>query len=162
MNKIRIDIRRIPLFIGTVLVLLVGFASVTGMGTGPVNTFTVQTINGIIFKITGAFTVTGLSFFPISDTTPATTQPCGWPASCSTSLTAGDWRFGVGLTLNTVPGALTTYTISLCCFVVGQSPFQNLQFQVPITATANSEASFYFETGTTNLPSTTVILIQVQ
>jgi hypothetical protein len=159
-SEIKIEIRKVPIFITAVLILLVGLASAAGTGSGPVISTTVQTINGLVFKITGAFTVTLAAFQPLSGG-PASAQPYPWfGGECTAATTAGDWGLFVNLQLNTLPTALTTYTIT----VFGNQGFglNSLTFSVPTTATVGTATAFQFDLNTSTLPGTSTILITVQ
>jgi hypothetical protein len=158
--EIRID-RKIPISIATVLILLVAFSSAAGVGSGPITTTTVQTINGLVFKITGAFTVAGTSYSPVVNNV-APTASCNWVTSpsCNTALGAGNWQFNVILNLNTVPTIATTYTIQYASTTGGVAA-SSIQFSVPTTAMIPSGQIFSFDTGLTTLPSTSVVTITV-
>lgn len=163
--KIRMDIRKIPLFTAIILLLLVGFTSATA--TAPVTTTTVQTLAGAIFKITGAFTVIAAGYAPQGATSSTGTNPCTWvsnappgpsPAGvCTTATVTGNWALEVNMQLNSgfVAG---TYTILES--VVGISGIP-MSFSVPSTATPGSVLSFVFDLATTTLPATTVITVIV-
>ena len=160
MIEIRID-RKIPISIATVLILLVAFSSAAGVGSGPITTTTVQTINGLVFKITGAFTVAVVTFIPIPVDNSGSIQPCTWGAVtggvCRTPMVTSDWELAVNLQLNTVPVASTTYTIT----AQGSILTSPLSFSVPPTATANSIQQFNFDIGTSTLPGAISVVIVV-
>jgi hypothetical protein len=142
--------------------VFVGFTH--GAGTGNVTTTTIQTLNGQIFKITGAFTVIftqiGLGQNDIASTTSCTWgNPSG--ACYMDHQFVGNWTLIVNLQLNSgfVPATATSYLIAVNTSVFAAS----MGFSVPPapTTTAPSTMLIFLDLGTQTLPSTTVIQITV-
>src|SRR5260370_19056179 len=110
--------------------------------------------------MTVAFRITHTAFQPLSGGR-ASAQPCLWfGGECTAATTAGDWGFFVNLQLNTLPTALTTYTIT----VFGNQGFglNSLTLSVPTTATLDRATAFQFGINASTLPGTSTILITVQ
>ena len=144
------------------ILLLVGFARAL-TPTAPTSVSTIQSLNGAVFSITGAFSLASFSatsFLPGVQTGPATPANCVWGAtgSCSTATTVGDWTLQLTLILNTVPGTATSYTITLVSNAFSQT---FLTFSVPTSATSGSNMGFLIDLRTNTLVSTTAITIIV-
>jgi hypothetical protein len=164
--KIRIAIRRIPLFAATLLTLFAGAAYATT--SSPVTTTTLQSLNGVVLNITGGFTATSITLLP-STITQAATSSCTWASNgqCNTATISGNWNVYVQLQLNTVPAAATSYTVIFGDgqAIVGTNPFspvRTISFSVPSTSTAASTMFFVFDSGSTNLVGGTFFTVAVQ
>jgi hypothetical protein len=148
---------KIPLLVAAGLLLVMGFVHATG--SAPVTPNTVQSLNGYILHITGAFTVESTTFIPTAVDSPATPVSCVWLAStgCSTAQTSGDWVFLVHLVLNNPPTMTTTYSIT----VYGSFTSSSISFSVP-SGLVPSGMNFAFDTSRTTLLDPTVITVIVQ
>ncbi len=151
--------RKLPLFaITALLVTMIG--SSYAATTAPVQVNPVQTMNGVVTKITGAFSVVVTGYFPIGSDSPATPPPCTWTSGggCFGALTTGDWNVLVTLKLNTPPLTATNYNLNVNILTVFST---SMAISVPSGATAGSQMSFLFDTGTATLSSPIVLLVTV-
>jgi hypothetical protein len=153
---------KVPLLATTILLVFVGFTH--GTGTGNVTTTTIQTLNGQIFKITGAFTVT-ITQIGLGQNDIAATTSCTWGAPSGACYMnhqfVGNWTLFMNLQLNAgfVPATATNYLFS----VIGNLAASSMLFSVPPapTTSAPSTMLIILDLGTQTLPSTTVIQITV-
>ncbi len=118
-----------------------------------VSTTTYQSQYGVSYNVTGAFTAADKGFQVVPSSVAASTQPCAWTNSgtCQTALTQGHYEYLLQLTLNTVPGGTTTYTITVKWDQgSGQSQMGQLTTSVPNTATVGNVMTFRFDTAGTS------------
>jgi hypothetical protein len=118
-----------------------------------VSTTTYQSQYGVSYNVTGAFTAADLGFRVVPTGVAGSAQPCPWIASgtCQTALTQGHYEYLLSLTLNTVPGATTTYTVTVKWDQgSGQSQLGQLTVSVPNTAVAGQLMTFHFDTAGTS------------
>ena len=156
-NEMRINVGRVSLLAVAGMLLAAGL--VHGLGSAPLTTNTVQSLSGVITKITGAFTVTLVQYVANGNTYGAS-GPCTWaPASvCFTASTSGDWLVYVGVQLNIAPSISTNYVIQEG--IVGVQA-NSITFSVPSTATTPSIMTFSFDTGQATLNSPIVLQVQI-
>ncbi len=127
-----------------------------------VSTTTYQSQYGVSYNVTGAFTAADRGFQVVPVGVAASSQPCTWANTgiCQTGLTQGHYEYMLLLTLNTVPGATTTYTVTVKWDQgTGQSQMGQLTVSVPNTATAGNSMTFNFDTAGTSF--TTPLSIDV-
>ncbi len=118
-----------------------------------VSTTTYQSQYGVSYNVTGAFTAADRGFQVVPVGVAASSQPCTWANTgiCQTGLTQGHYEYTLLLTLNTVPGATTTYTVTVKWDQgTGQSQMGQLTVSVPNTATAGNSMTFNFDTAGTS------------
>jgi hypothetical protein len=118
-----------------------------------VSTTTYQAQYGVSYNVTGAFTAADEGFSVVPVAVAASAQPCTWTASgiCQTALTEGHYMYTLSLTINTVPGATTIYTVTVKWDQgSGQSQLGQLTVSVPNTATAGQVMTFKMDTGGTS------------
>jgi hypothetical protein len=118
-----------------------------------VSTTTYQSQYGVSYNVTGAFTAADKGFQVVPTGSSASAQPCSWlnNGTCQTALTQGHYEYLLTLTLNTVPGAQTTYTVTVKWDQgSGQSQLGQLTVSVPQTATAGNLMTFHFDTAGTS------------
>lgn len=165
----RMNIRNIPLVSVAVLLLMVGLTSATT--TSPITTANIQTLNGFILRISGAFNVTNVAFDPVPGSSSAT-APCNFGSVlCTTALNAGDWSVLVILQLNNAPVVTTSYTISLCTIACAQfltpsgqfvgGPSISFSVSPSVSPGPTTRSVFQFDTGSSNLGSSAVYTIIV-
>ena len=138
------------------LLLIAGIAvfSIASYATTvSVSTTTFQSQYGVSYNVTGAFTAADQGFSVVPAAVAASTQPCTWSNNgvCQTALTQGHYKYTLNLTLNTVPGSTTTYTITVKWDQgSGQTQLGQLTVSVPNTATAAQVMTIKMDTGGTS------------
>ena len=118
-----------------------------------VSTTTYQSQYGVSYNVTGAFTAADQGFSVVPAAVAASAQPCTWSANgvCQTALSQGHYKYTLNLTLNTVPGSTTTYTVTVKWDQgSGQSQLGQLTVSVPNTATTGQVMTFKMDTGGTS------------
>ncbi len=121
--------------------------------TVSVSTTTYQSQYGVSYNVTGAFTAADKGFQVVPSAVAASAQPCTWAnnGTCENALTQGHYEYLLQLTLNTVPGATTTYTVTVKWDQgTGQTQLGQLTVSVPNTATAGQLMNFHMDTGGTS------------
>ena len=121
--------------------------------TVSVSTTTYQSQYGVSYNVTGAFTAADQGFSVVPAAVSASSQPCTWASAgvCQTALTQGHYKYTLNLTLNTVPGSTTTYTVTVKWDQgSGQTQLGQLTVSVPNTATAGQVMTFKMDTGGTS------------
>lgn len=129
------------------------FAVASYATTVSVSTTTYQSQYGVGYNVTGAFTAADKGFQVVPTGVAASTQPCAWlnNGTCQTALTQGHYEYLLQLTLNTVPGGTTTYTVTVKWDQgSGQSQMGQLTVSVPNTAVAGQLMTFHFDTAGTS------------
>ncbi len=162
--EMKFNLRSIPLLGAIAMLSLVGLVGAVNP-PAPMQTQTIQELNGQIFKVTGAFSLIVTGFHGAGLDQPAT-GPCSWtstnlnginPPLCTTALTSGDWIYEIIMKLNTVPAVDTPYTM-----LVHLNGFSNaLYFDVPATATVGSVTTFDIDAGTALWTAPMVFVIEV-
>lgn len=138
------------------LLLIAGIAafSIASYATTvSVTTTTYQSQYGVSYNVTGAFTAADQGFSVIPVGVAASAQPCTWlnAGICRTAVTLGHYQYKLTLTLNTPPGATTTYTVTVKWDQgSGQTQLGQLTVSVPNTATAAQSMTFEMDTGGTS------------
>lgn len=136
-----------------VLATIAAFAGASFAATVSVTTTTYQSQYGVSYNVTGAFTAADQGFSVIPSAVAASTQPCVWANNgvCQTAQTQGRYRYSLTLTLNTPPGATTTYTVTVK-WDQGSGQVQMGQLTVAVTnlAVAGQLMTFRFDTGGTS------------
>ena len=138
------------------------FAVASYATTVSVSTTTYQSQYGVSYSVTGAFTAADKGFQVVPAAVAASSQPCAWASAgtCRTALTQGDYEYLLQLTLNTVPGSTTTYTVTVKWDQgSGQSQMGQLTVSVPNTAVAATVMTFHIDTAGTSF--TTPLSIDV-
>ena len=137
-----------------VLLAAIAIFSVASYATTvSVSTTTYQSQYGVSYSVTGAFTAADKGFQVVPVAAAASGQPCTWTnnAACSTALTEGHYEYLLQLTLNTVPGASTTYTVTVKWDQgSGQTQMGSLTVTVSTSATAGTVMTFHFDTSGTS------------
>lgn len=127
-----------------------------------VSTTTYQSQYGVSYSVTGAFTAADGGFSVIPLGVAASPQPCTWAnlAICRTALTLAHYQYKLTLTLVTVPGATTTYTVTVKWDQgSGQTLMGSLTVSVLATAISGNSMTIEFDTGGTSF--TTPLSIDV-
>ena len=136
-----------------ILATIAVFAIATFATSVSVSTTTYQSQYGVSYNVTGAFTAADQGFSVEPTAVAASAQPCTWANNgvCQTALTAGHYKYTLTLTLNTPPGATTTYTVTVKWDQgSGQSQLGQLTVSVPNTATAGQLMTFKMDSGGTS------------
>jgi hypothetical protein len=121
--------------------------------TVSVSTTTYQSQYGVSYNVTGAFTAADQGFSVAPAAVAASAQPCTWANNgvCQTALTQGHYKYTLNLTLNTVPGSTTTYTITVKWDQgSGQSQLGQLTVSVTNAAVAGQVMTIKMDTGGTS------------
>ncbi len=135
------------------LIAIAAFSIASFATTVSVTTTTYQSQYGISYNVTGAFTAADSGFSVVPTGASASAQPCTWANSgvCQTALTTGHYQYKLTLTLNTPPGAQTTYTVTVKWDQgTGQTQLGQRTVSVPNTAIAGQAMTFDFDTGGTS------------
>jgi hypothetical protein len=121
--------------------------------TVSVSSTTYQSQYGVSYNVAGGFTAADQGFAVVPATVAASAQPCTWAnnGSCATALTEGHYKYTLTLTLNTVPGSTTTYTVTVKWDQgSGQTQLGQLTVSVPNTAVTTNVMTFKMDTGGTS------------
>ena len=121
--------------------------------TVSISSTTYQSQYGVSYQVTGAFTAADGGFSVVPVGVAASAQPCTWlnAGICRTAVTLGHYQYKLTLTLNTPPGATTTYTVTVKWDQgSGQTQLGQLTVSVPNTATAAQSMTFEMDTGGTS------------
>ena len=152
-NKLASLVPRSNLKLLALLGAIAAFSIASFATTVSVSTTTYQSQYGVSYNVTGAFTAADQGFSVVPATAAASTQPCTWAnnGSCANALTQGHYKYTLTLTLNTVPGSTTTYTVTVKWDQgSGQSTLAQLTVSVPNTAVAAQVMTFKMDTGATS------------
>jgi hypothetical protein len=98
-----------------VLIIVSVISVASYAATVSVTTVTYQAQYGLQYNITSNFSATDQGFTTVPATAAASAQPCTWATggTCRNAQTVAHFRYSVLLTLNVVPGATTTYTVTV-------------------------------------------------
>lgn len=152
-NRIASLVPRNNLKLLALLAAIAAFSIASFATTVSVSTTTLQSQYGVSYNVTGAFTAADQGFSVVPTTAAASTQPCTWASAgtCTNALTQGHYKYTLTLTLNTVPGATTTYTVTVKWDQgTGQTTLGQLTVSVPNTAVAAQVMTFKMDTGSTS------------
>jgi hypothetical protein len=152
-NRLASLVPRTNLKILILVAAIAAFSVASFATTVSVSTTTYQSQYGVSYNVTGAFTAADQGFSVVPAAVAASSQPCTWASAgtCSTALTQGHYKYTLNLTLNTVPGATTTYTVTVKWDQgTGQTQLGQLTVSVPNTATAGQVMTFKMDTGGTS------------
>lgn len=147
-------------------ILLIAMFSVYSFATSvSVTSTTVQSQNGILFNVTGGFTVASNGFSVVQSTSTASTQPATWSngGTVKTALTAGHWYYSLTLTINAGATVDTTYTVTVTWNTgSGYGTLGSaLTLTTPDPIVASQTMNFFFDTGLTSFNAPTAITITV-
>ena len=152
-NRLASLVPRSNLKLLALLGAIAAFSIASFATTVSVSTTTYASQYGVSYNVTGAFTAADQGFSVVPTTAAASVQPCPWAnnGSCTNALTQGHYKYTLTLTLNTVPGALTTYTVTVKWDQgTGQTTLGQLTVQVPNTAVGAQIMTFKMDTGATS------------
>lgn len=152
-NKLASLVPRSNLKLLALLGAIAAFSIASFATTVSVSTTTYQSQYGVSYNVTGAFTAADQGFSVVPAAVAASAQPCTWASAgtCATALTQGHYKYTLNLTLNTVPGATTTYTVTVKWDQgTGQTQLGQLTVSVPNTATAGQIMTIKMDTGGTS------------
>ena len=147
------------------LLLVVAVLSISSYATTvSVSTVTYQAQYGVGYDVTSNFTATDKGFSTVPNTQTASAQPCTWAngGTCKTALTKNHYQYSLTLTLNTVPGSTTTYTVTVKWDQgSGQTTMGTLTVSVPNTAATTQSMTFNIDTGSTSFTTPLALDITV-
>ena len=151
----------------TGVLILVSLMVVTSYATSVTITSTTYSgQQGVVYQVTGAFTASSNGFATAGAAVAASIQPCPWSngGTCTTAIIAGHFYYGIVLTLNTVPTATTTYTVSIYWSQNGgaRALMGSLTVSVPTTAVIGQTMTFNFDTAGTSINAPVSIDVTVQ
>ena len=152
-NRIVSLVPRNNLKLLALIAAIAAFSVASFATTVSITNTTFQSQYGVSYQVTGAFTAADQGFSVVPAGVAASAQPCTWASAgtCSTALTQGHYKYTLNLTLNTVPGATTTYTVTVKWDQgTGQTQLGQLTVSVPNTATASQVMTFKMDTGATS------------
>ncbi len=152
-NRLASLVPRSNLKLLVLLGAIAAFSIASYATTVSVSTTTFQSQYGVSYNVTGAFTAADQGFSVVPTTAAASAQPCTWANSgvCTNALTQGHYKYTLTLTLNTVPGVATTYTVTVKWDQgTGQTQLGQLTVSVPLTATTGQVMTFKMDTGATS------------
>ena len=152
-NRLASLVPRSNLKLLVLLAAIAVFSIASYATTVSVSTTTYQSQYGVSYNVTGAFTAADQGFSVEPTTSAASVQPCTWAnnGACTNALTQGHYKYTLTLTLNTVPGATTTYTVTVKWDQgTGQTTLGQLTVSVPNTAVAAQVMTFKMDTGATS------------
>ena len=136
------------------------FATNVGIATA-----TVQGQGGVLYNVTGGFTVASNGFSVQQAAGTASTQPCTWASggTCQTALTAGHWVYTITVTITASATASQTYAATITWNTGGSTTTMgSLTLTTPATITPGQTMTFVYDTGasTFNAPAAITITIQ--
>jgi uncharacterized GH25 family protein len=165
MNIIKTIKHSMPLKI-LIPILIISLASVVSFAASvAVNPATSQTVQGVMYTVTGGFTAANNGFVLTQTHVSATKTPAAWVngGTVSTATVTGNWQYSLTLTMNKAATANTTYTVSVQ-WDSGNGYSQlgkTLTFTTPATISNNQKMTFVFDTGVTSFNVPVGIMITV-
>jgi hypothetical protein len=154
-----------PLKILIPILIIATISIVSYAASVGVNSTTTQTVQGVMYTVTGGFTAANNGFVVTQSQAAATTTPATWANNgvVTTATVAGNWQYSLNVTITAAAGASTTYTVSVQ-WNTG-SGYQALStpvtFTTPATITAGQTMTFVFNTGVTTFNAPAGIMITV-
>lgn len=147
-------------------ILIISIVSIASFAASvAINSSTSQTVQGVMYTVTGGFTAANNGFVVTQSAATATTLPAAWTSNgtVTTATVVGNWQYSLTVTLNAAASTSTTYTVSVqwntgTGYAALSTP---LTFTTPATITAGQTMTFVFNTGVTtfNAPAGIVITI---
>jgi hypothetical protein len=135
----------------TGVLILVSLMAVTSYATSvTISSTSYSGVQGVLYQVTGAFTVSSNGFATAGTAVAASAQPCPWSNgdTCTTAIAVGHFYYGIVLTLNTVPASTTTYTVNIYWSQNGgpRDLMGSLTVSVPTTAVSGQTMTLIFDT----------------
>lgn len=156
---------RLPLKILLPLIAISLFSVASFASTVGVSTATIQGQGGVLYNVTGGFTVTSNGFSVQQAAGTASTQPCAWTSSgtCQTALVQGDWVYSMTVTISASATTSHTYTATVDWNTGGSTTvLGSLTLTTPATITAGQTMTFLFDSGVTTFNAPAAITITIQ
>lgn len=146
-------------------ILIISMASVVSFAASiGVNSSTSQTVQGVMYTVTGGFTASSNGFTVTQSSATASDQPTTWSSNgiVTTATTAGNWQYAFTVTINAAAQASTTYTATVQWNTgSGYNTLGTLTFTTPATITAGQTMTFVVSTGVTSFNSPAGIMINI-
>jgi hypothetical protein len=165
MNIIKAIKNSMPLKI-LIPILIISIASVVSFAASvAINQSTTQTVQGVMYTVTGGFTAANNGFVVTQSAATATTIPAAWANNgvITTATVAGNWQYSLNITINAAAATSTTYTVTVQ-WNTG-SGYQTLAtpmtFTTPATITPGQVMIFVFNTGVTTFNAPAGLIITV-
>jgi hypothetical protein len=165
MNIINTIRHSMPLKILIPILLIAVVAVVSFAASVAVNSTTSQTVQGVMYTVTGGFTAANNGFVVTQSPVTATTIPATWANNgvVTTATVAGNWQYSLNVTISAAATASTTYTVTVQWNTGSgyQTLATPLTFTTPATITAGQTMTFVLNTGVTtfNAPAGLIITI---
>jgi hypothetical protein len=165
MNKIRSLRHFMPLKL-LALILVISVISVVSFAASvTVNSSTSQAVQGVVYNVTGGFSVANNGFVVTQSAATATTLPATWSngVTVTTATVAGNWQYSATVTINAGASPSTTYTVTVQWNTgSGYSTMgSSLTFTTPASITAGQTMIFVLNTGGTTFNAPAGILITI-
>jgi hypothetical protein len=150
----------LPILLISVLSIVSYAASVT------TTTSTSQTIQGVLYSVTGGFSAATNGFVVTQSSATATSLPATWSngGTVTTATVAGNWQYSATVTINAGASPSTTYTVTVQWNTgSGYSTLGSaLTFTTLSSISAGQTMTFVFNTAVTtfNAPAALIITIQ--
>ena len=166
MNKLRSLKNFLPLkilipLLAISLLSIVSFAATVSVS----NPTASQTVQGIVYNVTGGFTAASNGFQVVQSTATASAQPMTWSngGTCQTALTVGDWYYSLTLTLASSGASPShTYTLTVTWNTgSGWTTLGTLTFTTLSSITAGQTMTFVIDTAATTFNAPAGLTITV-
>jgi hypothetical protein len=147
-------------------ILIISIASVVSFAASvAVNSSTSQTIQGVMYTVTGGFVAENNGFVLTQTHVSSTKTPATWVngGNVSTATVTGNWQYSLTLTMKNAAAANTTYTVSVQ-WDTGNGYSQlgkPLTFTTPEKVVNNQKMTFIFDTGVQSFNVPVGIMITV-
>ena len=158
-------ILRLPLKILVPLIAISLFSVASFAANVGVSTATIQGQGGVLYNVTGGFTVSSNGFSVQQSTGSASTQPCTWSTggTCQTALVQGHWIYSITVNISSSATVNHTYTASITWNTGGSTTtLGSLTLTTPATITAGQIMTFLYDSGVTTFSAPAAITITIQ
>lgn len=146
-------------------ILIIAMASVVSFAASvAVNSSTSQTVQGVMYTVTGGFSASSNGFTVTQSSATASSQPATWSngGTVTAATTAGNWQYTFTVTINAAATSSTTYTATVQWNTgSGYNSIGSLQFTTPATITPGQTMTFVVNTGATTFNAPAGIMINI-
>ena len=148
-------------------ILVIAVLSIVSYAASVITTTsTSQTIQGVLYNVTGGFSAATNGFVVTQSSASATTLPATWSngGTVTTATVAGNWQYSITVTINAAASPSTTYQVTLQWNTgSGYTTLASaLSFSTLSSITAGQTMTFVFNTGVTSFNAPAAIIITIQ
>ena len=165
MNKIRSLRHFMPLKLLVPILIISVLSIVSFAASVSINSTTSQSVQGVVYNVTGGFSAASNGFVVTQSAATATTLPAAWAngGNVTTATVAGNWQYSANVTINAGATPSTTYTVTIQWNTgTGYNTMATaLTFTTGATITAGQTMTFVLNTGVTTFNAPAGIIITV-